>query len=519
MIRIVFSGIYFVFLLLFFNQQLFAEETEKVLRPQELTLQDAVELGLKNNLDIIVEKYQKKIALEKVIEEKGIFDPVLFCDLNKENKKIPIAEVFYPRGFYENETLATKLGIEGMAMTGATYGVDLSFSRSESTSEVQTFSPNYSAYLSFKLTHPLLKDFGIEITKTRIRVAEKGSEISRLHVKNIAIETVMAVEDAYLDLVFQNKNLILQNESLVLARKLLTETMIKVKAGEIAPINIIQAKTGIASREQDVIIAKNELARSENRLRLLLDLADSADGFIPVDMPNKNHILPFLKDCLKRALKSRPDLMAAMLEVEQKIIQERYAKNQARPRLDLIGEYGFRGMSGSSSPYGDPTGSRIQDTSFEGKESWSDAFDGFFSDSGYDFWSVAVKFEVPFGNQRARSRILQAGFDKKRSDIKVKRLENEIRNEVKTAFLDIKTGIKRMDVAKTAVDLAEEQLYYEEVRFRAGESVSYNILKFQKNLTEKQMDELRAAIDYNRALSRLKGAEGESLNEYGIEFE
>src|SRR3990170_9147657 len=71
----------------------------------ELPLKHAVEMGILKNRDVIVEKYLHKIALGRVFETKGIFDPILSSNLEGGKWDVPIAETFYSQGLYEEEAL------------------------------------------------------------------------------------------------------------------------------------------------------------------------------------------------------------------------------------------------------------------------------------------------------------------------------------------------------------------------------------------------------------------------------
>ena len=71
----------------------------------ELSLKNAVQLGILKNRDVIIEKYLHKISIEKILEAKGIFDPVVSSSFQKGKSEVPIAEIFYPEGFYEQDAL------------------------------------------------------------------------------------------------------------------------------------------------------------------------------------------------------------------------------------------------------------------------------------------------------------------------------------------------------------------------------------------------------------------------------
>ena len=516
--RNVWLSMILVLVFLVFSPSAYADDELLEERTMGLSLQSAVELGIARNLDVIIERYREEIAFQRIAEEESIFDPITGLSVEASRSEQPVAEVWYPRGYDIRKSAKSNLGVEGKIPTGAIYGVDLTFQRYETRSSAQTLRPQYSAKLNFSVTHPLLKDFGVGVTKTRIRMAETGDEIARYEVKDRVVRTVGAVEAFYWELAFALENLEVRRKSLELANKLLYETDIMVTAGEVPKLNSIQAKVGIAAREEEVILAENNARKADYDLKTLLDLPDDEVRITPLDRPQKDTVVPGLKESLDRAWKSRPDLQAVRLDVEQKEIERRYARNQVLPRLDVVAEYGYNGISGQPSKYGDPDGSTVDQTPYAGRTNSTDAFNDFFTKSG-ESWLLGMKFEAPWGNDEARSRFTQAELAKKRSRTEVRRLEEKIANEVKKAVLDILTAVKRMGTMKAGVGLAKEQLAGEVARFRAGEATSYNILEFEEELRDMKTKELMAIMDYNTAWSDLRVAEGVALDEYGLEFD
>ncbi len=489
-----------------------------------LSLRESVELAIKRNLSVILERYKEEKSLEKVTEEKGIFDPVFRINVDKIRQKLPLADIQYPRGFYSEEISKEGLGIGGMILTGARYGVELYFEKNESTSQVQTLNPKYSSRLNFSLTQPLLKDFGVSTTKTRIRVAEKEMRAARYDVKDSVIRTVGLVENAYWTILYAIENLKVQRESLGLANEVVKIAEVKVAAGEIAPVSLIEAKAGAAEREENVIIAEGDLKKAEYDLKSLLDLPDDSGRIYPHEFPEFTKTdVPLVKECINTAYNNRADLRAFEYRVEQKKIEERFANNQRLPRFDLVAEYGQRGIAGLPSEVigadGRPLGVRVKGTPFEGKTEWEDVFDEYFKDEGYKSWTLGLRLEIPLGGREASAKYRQAALDRSSFELQMVMLKEKISSNVKKAVLDIQTSLKRIEAAKTARELAQEQLNIEKRKLDVGETSFYEFLRSERDLAEAKNRELKAFIDYNIARSKLRVEEGISLDHYGIEFD
>jgi outer membrane protein TolC len=163
-------------------------------------------------------------------------------------------------------------------------------------------------------------------------------------------------------------------------------------------------------------------------------------------------------------------------------------------------------------------GNRIIGTPFEGKDSLWDSIEDFIPHQGFDYWSVGLKLEIPLGNREAQSRYRQSRLEGMKMETEVKSLDEKISNEVIKGILDIKTTVKMKEAAKTTVDYTGESLKVEEKRYLAGESTGYDVMKIQKDLSEAKTRYLKAQVENNKAWSRLRAAEGVSLDEYEIEF-
>ena len=488
----------------------------------ELSLRNAVDLGILKNRDVIIEKYLHKIALARVLETKGIFDPVLYANIEGMGADVPIAEIFYPRGFYDEEAIRGGLGLKGKVFSGANYGIDFFLERYETTSQTVTLTPRYSTRLEFSLIQPLLKEFGESITKTKIRIAETGTKATKLDVKTRVVKTISAVECAYWDLVYAMGNLSLQKEGLNLAQRLVSDVELKLKAGEMAPIHLVQAKSGRASMEESVISAENELKKAEHDLKLLLGIPDNDETITALDRPKELEKIPILSESLEAAQKNRPDLQSGRFRVESKKIEEKYMNNQLLPRLDLTGKYSRRGLSGSPSNVigsgGYPVGFNVAGTPFAGRTTVWDSLEDLYLLNGYEYWSVGLKLEIPLGNREAEGRYRQSRLERMKMEVELKSLDEKICNEVKKGVLDIKTTVKTREAARATVEFSEEHLKFMQMRFKAGETSSYDVLQIQKDVTDAKTRHLKALIENNKAWSRVRMAEGVSLDEYGIEF-
>ncbi|MBI4389524.1 MAG: TolC family protein, partial [Nitrospinae bacterium] len=71
---------------------------------------------------------------------------------------------------------------------------------------------------------------------------------------------------------------------------------------------------------------------------------------------------------------------------------------------------------------------------------------------------------------------------------------------------------------RVAVKLAEEKLKAEEKKFKVGLSTSFNVLQFQEDLAKEQSNQIKAVIDYNKTLIKLRQAMSNTLERHNIQL-
>jgi outer membrane protein TolC len=98
----------------------------------------------------------------------------------------------------------------------------------------------------------------------------------------------------------------------------------------------------------------------------------------------------------------------------------------------------------------------------------------------------------------------------------MKNQQHLIMVEVRNAYETITTRQKSMEAARLARQLAEEQLDGETKRFQAGLSTNFEVLRFQRDLAENQVSELRAEVDYELAVTALHRAMNTIVEEQDI---
>ena len=325
----------------------------------ELSLQDVIANTLKNNVAIAVQEYQSKIRKQEIITQESVFDPSLSLEGNATQERNLVASAFAqpPKTKTNNQSL--DLSFNQKLKTGTEYELRFENQRNETNSAFAGLNPQYITRFEANLTQPLLKNFGLDINKSSIYIAKNNLDISDFDFKNKVIEVITDSENVYWDLVFSREDLKVQQKSVERAQDLERRVKAQVEVGTLAPLEILQAKAEVASREEAVIRARKLIQDNQDNLKNILNIPfDSPEGLKeiqPMDSPKFLVEAPVsLRESILTALKKRPDYLARKKELNNKHIQVKFNENQLYPTLDLVASFGLNGISGDAQAVGIP---------------------------------------------------------------------------------------------------------------------------------------------------------------------
>jgi outer membrane protein TolC len=466
-------------------------------RVLELSLLDAIRLTVQYNLDIDRERVGPQIAHTDVEKARAGYDPALGVNASIANTKflperefLNAAGVFVPqRPFSANAELTPLL--KQKIITGGGYEIRFVNTWEDVfpvTSGTQTrliADPRFETAIELTLQQPLLKNFGIAVNMAPIRQAQYAEQFAEQRLLQTILNAVLDVQRSYWDLVFRIADLGAKQESQKLAEDFLAENKIRVELGTLAPIELVQAETRVKTRQGDVIVAESAVREAEDRLKEVINLPETLGTWLvrirPTDSPPFMPLAPLsLDEQVDAALKNRPDVIQAQLDIASRQLDRDVARNQLLPQLDLQATVGVRSFSAKA----------------------EDSLSHLTEAEGYE-WAVGLRFQYPLGNRFARNELQRRNLELERALVDQRKLTRTVVRELRRAVRDIETSVKRVEVTRAATVLAQTQLEAEQEKFRLGLSTSFVVLDFQEDLTVARSEETRAVSEYNVALAQL----------------
>jgi HAE1 family hydrophobic/amphiphilic exporter-1 len=487
-----------------------AQEDSNNPRALRLSLGEAIATSARENLGVDIQRYDYRETGYSARATYGIFDPLAFADVSTASQKNPVASSITSS---QNDRRTADFGLTQTVPTGGSYTVGFNNSRGDSSNVFNTTNPSYNSDLGISFKQPLLRNFGVDITRRGINIARNNLGISREAFRDVLSRTALAVERAYLDLIFARRNLAVKYQSRSLAAEQERITQIRIDVGASAPLDILQPRVAVATREEEVISAEASVRNAEDRLRQLMNLPPSEwdRPIVPTDDVAYQPVQFDQETSVAQAFARRPEIEEARLGTDIRRIQHRYARNQVLPQLDLRADYGIAGLGGNQIIRDPETG--VQTGVIRG--GYNDALSQL---GGIDFpsWTLGVNFGVPIRNITARSEEKRTELELERSQTLEEQTKQNIAVEVRQAIRDIDTLSRQIAATRTAREAAERNVDAERKRFQNGMTTNFNVLQIQQELSDTRSREIAAVVAYNQAVANYHHAVGDLLERDNI---
>jgi outer membrane protein TolC len=478
-----------------------------------ITLPEAIVSAVRNNPRILAgARVTEQSALDVVIAG-AVYDPRIRLEGGASDTERLVTNAFEsgvggPRTISELHQDEATLDIALTKLLRYGTQLDLSWTNRRFTSDAafQLLSPQYDPTLGFTVSQPLLKNFGGIRQRTTVLLARNFSRQSAAAFETTLANFAAEVVDAYWTYTQAEADLEVRRHALALARELADDIDRRVNVGTLARVAASEARADAAAREEEVIRAENalDLAARTLQYRVMLG-AENGGAPLPV-RPAERHVVvdaTFARaDVLRTATERRPEVRNARLALAASELAEGVARNDLLPSLDLVGGYTLLGLGG------DPLDSDEHDA-------YADALDRM-TGGDFRYYSLGMRLEMPLSNAEARARHDREAIDVRRNEDELRRIVSDVALEVERAVGDVESARKRVEAARVARELAEENLRDQLKRYEVGMVTTTDVLQFQDEVTSAMAAEVAAITDHARATAELRRAEGTLLERYDV---
>src|SRR5438552_8904181 len=283
------------------------------------------------------------------------FDPFVTSTLSIEHAVLPLSNTVTTGvpTLNQNSVTANFNYSQGWA-TGTDMGLTFDNNRQISNSKFSFLQPSLNSNFRFQLRQHLLQGFGFQPNLRFIRIAKNDRRISDSAFRQQVETTVSQIQNIYWDLVNAYEDVKVKERSVTLAQKTLSDNQKQVQIGTLAPIEIVRAQSDLSTRQQDLIVSQTNLELQQSLIKNAVTRSMAKGSPLPeapviptdtMQLPPAE-AAPVMEDLVQRALNNRPEIEQSNLDLTNREISEKAAKNALLPQVDLFGFYGAAGLAG-----------------------------------------------------------------------------------------------------------------------------------------------------------------------------
>ncbi len=417
-----------------------------------LTLDECINIALEKNLDLLLSKERIDVAEAGLRSSFGEYLPTISANVgySRQLNNLSQSLVFGDRVIASNQNPNRY-----NASTGARLTLFDGFSREY----------NYSA-------------------------SKDNLESVKFNVEQLKRDIKIQVYRAYTE-VIRNKQIVrIRLENIQLGKNDLEKMKAQYKAGVSALPQIYSQEAELGNLEYDLLTAENSQFASKASLLMLMGLAPDLDvnfdiNSIPADVTEKE---------VESFYNNHKD-------------QEELVKKALNNRYD-IKSYDF---SGNAAKAAKKAAEGIYYPSISASTGWSWANTEINDFNSRGNFALGLNLSVPiFNNFKTDQQVQNAEMQLKQAEIEKQRLENQVRNDVKTALLSLEISQKQLKVSDKSYESSQKNNESVKERYKVGAA---SVLELQSSNTQfinSQLNKVNAVYNYYKAKKEL-------LNSIGIE--
>jgi outer membrane protein TolC len=296
---------------------------------------------------------------------------------------------------------------------------------------------------------------------------------------------VFAVASAYLQTVADSARVVTDTAQRDTAQALYQQAADQLKAGTTAAIDVFRAQVELQSREQQLIAARNDLAKQEIALGRVIGLPTDQEFTLTDTAKYELLPKPSLDAALRQAYASRADYQSALAQVRAATLARQAAVAGYYPSLSTAVNYGDIGISPGNS---------------------------------HGTLDAVAALNVPiFQGGRVHGDVLAAEAALRQSRELLENLRAQIDQDVRNALLDMQSAADQVEVARSSVDLAGQTLIQARDRFRAGVTDNIEVVQAQQSVASANESLISSLYAYNVSkveLGRAIGNAESGVQEY-----
>ena len=447
------------------------------------------------------------------------YDPFISANGGEEHQTLPLSNLTL-NGVPTLQTNTGQFSVNYSQAFATGTSVSFSFNNARQTTNsiFTNLSPSLNSQYRVVVQQELLAGFGFGPNLRYLRIAINNKKISDIAFKDQVIATVTQIENIYWDLVSAYEQTQVNEKSSGFAMQSLDNARKQLKLESIPEMDVLRAEAEVSKRDQELTVARTSLQLQETLIknavtRSLDDPVLEAMPVIPTDRMQAEQVQPSqsIQDLISKALRDRTELAESDVDLVNRQISRRAARNALLPSLSLIGFYGGSGLAGPLNPLCQGCTSSVP-VDFGG------ALSNTFNNSSPDYY-VGLNLNIPLRNRVAKADQYRSELEYRQAELRLEQLKKQVRIEVRNAQYSVEQTGARVQAARKARDVAQRTFDITKKEQDLGAGSSYQTLSAQRDLSLAELDLVTAMTVFAKAKVELDRATGATLEHNGIQLQ
>lgn len=319
----------------------------------------------------------------------------------------------------------------------------------------------------------------------RTKGARKNEEAAQHSYKDARDLVALATGNAYLQVLAGAARVDTALAQVQTAQALYTKAADQQKAGVTPAIDTLRAQVEHQSRQQQLIVVRNNYAKEKLALARIIGLPPGQEFTLTDIAPFEQLTTLGIEESVSRAYATRSDYQAAIQRVRAAERFRNAATAEHYPSFSFSANYGDLGVTPGHS-----------NGTFE----------------------VVGTLNIPiFKGGEIHANVLQTEADLRGMQQQLDNLRGQIDYEVRTALLDLAAAAEQVSVAQSSVDLADQTLTQARDRFAAGVTDNLEVVQAQESVASANENYISSLYAHNLAkvqLARAMGYAEEGVKQY-----
>lgn len=463
----------------------------------DLSLSDALLIGLKNNPALLVQRFNPALSQEQIEARRGAFDPTLTGGVQASKNRVPTSGGYvtasggYIPGSRHFDTIDS-----GNANVGLSEKLPMGTSISGTMNSGLNDSENGGGQSStvngsITVTQALLQGANLQANLAGIESARIGKKISDYQLRGEALTITDDVVQAYWAYVLAQQNVKILKTALNVAEQQEAQTKELIRVGRTSPSQFASAVAQTAVTREQLVSAVGAMKIARLNLLSLIAPVDRPFWHDQLRLTTRPYIpggpIAPLKQHAELALKMSPVLNQTRLQIQQGDLSVIQTRNGLLPVLNMFITMGKTGYAESFRPAAQNL-----------------------NGSAYQLVG-GLSFNYPIFNRTPTANYQSAVLSRDQEEAALANTVRTVELSVRTAYIQAETDKQQITATAATTEAQAETLRATQAEFKVGESTALLVSLAQSNLLAARLAQAQANVAYLDALSTLYLQEGSLL--------